>query len=148
MNFKNTIIILTSNLSQDELVATLRPEFINRIDEIITFNDLEMDTVTRIVDLRLNEVIQTLSEQNITIHVSREVRDYLAAHGYDPNYGARPIRRLIRRELLAGLARFTLTHPEHTRLTVNLKDGQMSFEPDEGPGKGRNGVISAAVPER
>ncbi|MFQ6676390.1 MAG: ATP-dependent Clp protease ATP-binding subunit [Fidelibacterota bacterium] len=139
VNFKNTIIIMTSNLSRDELLASLRPEFINRMDEIITFNDLDLSTVKNIVALRLDEVTRTLAEQNIQITVSPEVRDYLAKNGYDPHHGARPIKRLIRRELLAGLARYTLTHPEERNIEVTLENGSMGFRPSPDQIPGGNG---------
>ena len=76
-----------------------RPEFINRIDEIITFEPLSKSELRQIVDLMLKDVYRSGEYQNISISVSDEVKDYLTEHGYDQKYGARPLRRLIQRSL-------------------------------------------------
>ena len=78
VNFKNTIIIMTSNMAQEDLKKYLRPEFINRIDEIITFNDLNEEIIRKIVDIQLNKVLKRLAEQNITLEIDQSVKDYLA----------------------------------------------------------------------
>ena len=120
VNFKNTTIIMTSNMPAEELVASMRPEFINRIDEIITFRDLGRETIRKIVDLRLNEVVQMVAQQDIRLSIARNVKDYLAKNGYDPQYGARPIKRIIKREILAALAKYTLENPEERDIVVDL----------------------------
>ena len=99
VNFKNTIIIMTSNMAQSDVKKYLRPEFINRIDEIVTFNDLNEDVIRKIVDIQLNKVFERLAEQNITLEVDQTVKDYLVKNGYVPEYGARPINRIIKREI-------------------------------------------------
>ncbi len=129
VNFKNTIIIMTSNLSRDELMASMRPEFINRIDEIVTFNDLDMDVIRKIVDLRLSEVIRNLEKQSIHVEIADDVKKYVAERGYDPNYGARPIQRLIKREILAELSKYLLEHPEEKNILVKMEKGQIGFSP-------------------
>ncbi|MEE9167584.1 MAG: AAA family ATPase [Candidatus Neomarinimicrobiota bacterium] len=122
VNFKNAIIIMTSNLPHERIVSSMRPEFINRIDEIITFHDLDVKTIRRIVDLRLNEVVETLAEQNIRMTVSDDVKNYLAKNGYDPQYGARPIKRIIKGKILAELAKYTLQFPHEKEIRVDLRD--------------------------
>lgn len=121
VNFENTIIIMTTNAGasfkhnglgfnqdrpsalSDQIRSALkdlfRPEFINRIDEIITFNPLTRSELRQIVDLMLKDVYRSGDYQNITIQVSDEVKEYLAEHGYDEKFGARPLRRLIQREV-------------------------------------------------
>ena len=115
---------MTSNLKEDEFRTFLRPEFINRIDDILHFNDLEQDAVKTIVDLQLNQVIQRMAHQGITIKVNEDVKSYLLKNGYDPEYGARPVQRLIRRELLAGLSKFLLQNPKLKQVQINM-DGDM-----------------------
>jgi len=128
VNFKNTIIILTSNLKQEELRLHLRPEFINRIDEIITFNDLNEEVIRQIVQLRLSEMMHTLAEQNVQVTVSPNVEDYLVKNGYDPQFGARPIQRLIKREILAALSRYLLEHDGVDQVQISMDGNQVSFQ--------------------
>ncbi|MFQ6609873.1 MAG: ATP-dependent Clp protease ATP-binding subunit [Fidelibacterota bacterium] len=128
VNFKNTIIIMTSNLKKDEVMHGLRPEFINRIDEIITFSDLDQSIIKQIVDLRLKEVVQKLQTQNLMVSISDEVKSYLVQNGYDPQFGARPVNRLIKRELLAELSQFMLKNPEANAVSVKMKDGKIGFD--------------------
>jgi ATP-dependent Clp protease ATP-binding subunit ClpB len=128
VNFKNTIIIMTSNLPVADLKKVMRPEFLNRIDEIMTFNDLSTEVIRKIVDLQLNQVDAMLAQQNMELEVDPEVREYLTRNGYDPEYGARPIKRIIKREILAGLSKFMLENPEVTRARVVLEDDQLSIQ--------------------
>jgi len=128
VNFKNTLLIMTSNLTEEEVYRTMRPEFINRIDRIIKFNDLTPEVVRQIVELRLNEVHQRLAEQNLRLVVDPEIKEYLAKYGYDPQFGARPVKRLIRTEILAGLAKFLLEHPKVQAVRVSRRDGKTIFE--------------------
>lgn len=125
VNFKNTIIIMTSNIPEGDIKKYLRPEFINRIDEIVTFNDLNEDVIRKIVDIQLNKVYKRLAEQNITLEVDQNVKDYLVKNGYIPEYGARPINRIIKREILAELSKHILEHPEDNKLKAVIKDGEI-----------------------
>ena len=122
VNFRNTVVILTSNIGShyfqgerdskgkvrdqvlQELRAHLRPELMNRIDEIIVFNKLNQGDIGKIVDLQLKELETKLSERKIGLRVDREAREKLAAEGYDSEFGARPLRRLIQREIQDPLA--------------------------------------------
>lgn len=125
VNFKNTIIIMTSNIPEGDIKKYLRPEFINRIDEIVTFNDLNEDVIRKIVDIQLNKVYKRLAEQNITLEVDQSVKDYLVKNGYVPEYGARPINRIIKREILAELSRYILEHPEINKLKAVIEGGKI-----------------------
>jgi ATP-dependent Clp protease ATP-binding subunit ClpB len=127
VNFKNTIIIMTSNLGshliQDKveemtesnredimgslklklfemLKQTIRPEFLNRIDEIIVFKPLTLAEIGQIVDLQLKNVQKMLEEKNVVLEISQEAREWLAKLGYDPVYGARPLKRVIQKHLV------------------------------------------------
>ncbi|MBD5400154.1 AAA domain-containing protein [bacterium] len=96
VNFSNTIIIMTSNLpDMDAVKKHFRPEFINRIDEIVFFNKLGKDVMAGIVNIQLRGLTKRLGERNISMHVSDKAVKWLAEHGYDPAFGARPLRRLI-----------------------------------------------------
>ncbi len=123
VNFKNTIIIMTTNMAQEDVKKFLRPEFINRIDEIITFNDLNEEAIRKIVDIQLNKVFERLAEQNITLEVDQTVKDYLVKNGYVPEYGARPINRIIKREILAELSKYILEYPEKDKYQVVIEGG-------------------------
>jgi ATP-dependent Clp protease ATP-binding subunit ClpB len=105
VNFANTIIIMTSNLPNDAAVKKhFRPEFINRIDEIIWFNPLGRDVIGDIVKIQLRDLERKLAERNITLHVSDKAVKWLGDNGYDPDFGARPLRRLIMAELSDKIA--------------------------------------------
>ncbi|MGO3042464.1 ATP-dependent chaperone ClpB [Ancrocorticia populi] len=126
VDFKNTILILTSNLGSQALTdpmlddnarheavmgavrAAFKPEFINRLDDVIVFDALSLDEIGKIVDLQVAEVAKRLEGRRITLEVTGGARDYLAMDGYDPAYGARPLRRLIQREIGDQLARMLL----------------------------------------
>lgn len=125
VNFKNTIIIMTSNIPEGDIKKYLRPEFINRIDEIVTFNDLNEDVIRKIVDIQLSKVYARLAEQNITLEVDQSVKDYLVKNGYVPEYGARPINRIIKREILSGLSKYVLEHPDENKLKAVIESGKI-----------------------
>lgn len=123
VNFKNTVIIMTSNVGSpiikqmagrdeeeirravmSELDRTLRPEFLNRIDEVILFHSLEREHIKRIVDIQLRHLQKLLADRRITIELSENAKEYLAEIGYDPIFGARPLKRVIQREIQDSLA--------------------------------------------
>jgi len=129
-DFKNTIIIMTSNMGShiiqekfedsDDIYSateaarvevlgllrkTIRPEFLNRIDDIIMFTPLSRENITEIVKLQLDQLKQMLAKQHITIDATEEAIAYLAERGYDPQYGARPIKRVIQKEVLNNLSK-------------------------------------------
>ena len=131
VNFKNTIVIMTSNLgsqliqeklgtlteeNRDELMGELRvqllemlrqsvrPEFLNRIDEIILFKPLTMTELRKIVELQLLQVQKLVADKNITLEFTDEAKERLAAIGYDPSYGARPLKRIIQKYVINTLS--------------------------------------------
>jgi ATP-dependent Clp protease ATP-binding subunit ClpB len=154
-DFKNTIIIMTSNMGsqiiQDKfenlkgsveaatelakvevlglLKQTVRPEFINRIDEIVMFTPLTTANITRIVGLQLNSVTKMLAQQGITMDATPEAIAHLSEKGYDPQFGARPVKRVIQREVLNQLSKEILAgkvHPDSIIL-LDAFDGELVF---------------------
>ena len=127
VDFRNAIVIMTSNLGspvfedmsldlekQREAIlmdvrATFRPEFVNRIDEIVVFHPLSREHIRQIVDLQVSLLDERLAERKLTLELTDEARDLLASQGYDPAFGARPLKRLIQRELQDPLAMKLLT---------------------------------------
>ncbi|MBQ6225259.1 MAG: AAA family ATPase [Bacteroidaceae bacterium] len=143
VNFKNTIIIMTSNLLtgadldkgeqdvRDMLVQRgIRPEFLNRIDEIIVFHPLNWGEVKQIVRLQVEGVQRMLKENGLTLEVSDEAIDLLANEGYDPDFGARPVKRAIQRLLLDDLSKELLAGrlDRNRPIKVDAKDGKLTME--------------------
>ena len=104
-NFKNTIIIMTSNATRDQLRLTMRPEFLNRIDEIITFTPLTREQIADVVRLQIRKVQEMLEPQGFHLEVTPQAINYLAEEGYDPEFGARPVKRAIQQLVLNDLSK-------------------------------------------
>ena len=104
-NFKNTIIIMTSNATREQLRATMRPEFLNRIDEIITFTPLTKEQISDVVRLQMKKVTDMLEPQGITLECTPQAISFLAEEGYDPDFGARPVKRAIQQFVLNDLSK-------------------------------------------
>ena len=104
-NFKNTIIIMTSNATREQLKMTMRPEFLNRIDEIITFQQLTQEQIADVVRLQIKKVMDMLEPQGIKLEITEAAIKYLAQEGYDPDFGARPVKRAIQHLVLNDLSR-------------------------------------------
>ena len=104
-NFKNTIIIMTSNATRDQLRLTMRPEFLNRIDEIITFQPLTREQIADVVRLQIRKVQEMLEPQGFRLEVTPQAINYLAQEGYDPEFGARPVKRAIQQLVLNDLSK-------------------------------------------
>ncbi len=109
VNFKNTLIIMTSNYTREQLFQTVRPEFLNRVDDIITFESLSRDQVKAIVRLQLATLKKRMDESQITLEVPEAVTDFLAEKGYDPDFGARPVKRALQHYLLNDLSKALLS---------------------------------------
>ncbi len=125
VDFKNTVIIMTSNIASDLILSFkgkdyegmksqalevmrqhFRPEFLNRIDEIVVFHPLTKPELRKIVDIQIEHLRKRLEDRKIvSSRLTDAARDYFAEHGYDPSYGARPLRRMIQHELETGFAR-------------------------------------------
>jgi ATP-dependent Clp protease ATP-binding subunit ClpB len=118
------VLIMTSNYAGD-LRSAFKPEFLNRIDEIVTFRPLTEGDMGAVVDIQIGALTERLSARRLTLHVTDEARRWLARRGYDPAYGARPLKRLIQREIGDRLALALLegTYPEGSTLTVGAPDG-------------------------
>ena len=128
-NFKNTIIIMTSNYTEERLRQSVRPEFLNRIDEILTFQQLTREQIADVVRLQMNKVKKMLADQGFDINVTDAAIDYLATEGYDPDFGARPVKRAIQRLVLNDLSRKILADEvsREKPITIDAADGQLTF---------------------
>jgi ATP-dependent Clp protease ATP-binding subunit ClpB len=147
VDFRNTVIIMTSNLGNDlwlgahqdvtrEMVtqilqAHFRPEFLNRIDEIVVFHPLSRQHIAEIVDIQLRRIFSLLAERGYTLEVSEAARIYLSETGYDPDFGARPLKRAIQRELQDPLALHILSGDLHEGDLVRVDHGPdgLTFTP-------------------
>ena len=126
VDFKNTILIMTSNLKEEELRLRMRPEFLNRIDEIVVFDALTPDNIREIVRIQMEILRKKLEAENVSLSFTRAFEDDMVENGYDPVYGARPVKRLIQRELVNKLAREILEGKIHkdSAIEVDCVDGQ------------------------
>ena len=129
VDFKNTILIMTSNLKEEELKATMRPEFLNRIDEIITFSALTKQDILEILHIQEADLARKLDESGIRIVFTDAFDEYLSDKGYDPQYGARPIKRLLQRELINQIATALLDGSVHrdSVITVTMSSGEIKL---------------------
>ncbi|MFE9656929.1 ATP-dependent Clp protease ATP-binding subunit [Micromonospora sp. NPDC006431] len=165
VNFKNTVLIMTSNLGSEMITGTqrtvgfgvgepgreqeaselrerlmrrlqenFRPEFLNRIDEVIIFQRLEAEQLRQITELMLEETKRRLHAQDIQVEFTAAGIDWLAEHGYQPEFGARPLRRVIQREVDNRLSRMLLEHQVSPgqKVVVDARDGQLSIEVGSG----------------
>ncbi len=128
-NFKNTIIIMTSNYSEERLRQSVRPEFLNRIDDIMTFHQLTKEEIAEVVRLQTKRVQKMLEPQGFDIKVTDAAIDYLATEGYDPDFGARPVKRAIQRCVLNDLSRKILADEvsREKPIIIDAADGKLVF---------------------
>jgi len=113
-----------------ELRHHFRPEFLNRVDEVVLFKPLTLPEIKRIIDLQLKLLRIRLSERHLELEVTDTAKEHIAREGYDPVYGARPLKRFLQRHLESALSRQILagTIPENSRVTVGFKKGELTFE--------------------
>ncbi len=147
VNFTNTILIMTSNVGSDRitgamvdegireqieevLAATFKPEFLNRIDDTVIFHRLSRSDIGRIVDLQVELLVRRVRERGIEIELTDDARTLLGNLGYDPVYGARPLKRVIQRQLVDRLALKLLEgeFADGDLVMVDASDGQLRFE--------------------
>ena len=131
VNFKNTIIIMTSNASRDMLRKTFRPEFLNRIDDIITFKPLTKEQIGQVVELQMNRVKKMLALQGFELRWTPAAIEYLAEVGYDPEFGARPVKRAIQDYVLNDLSKKILAEEVSREKPITIdhtKEGGLLFE--------------------
>ena len=128
VDFRNTILILTSNLGaggtpeqmMDAVKKAFKPEFINRLDDVVIFDPLSKDQLTSIVDIQIRDLAERLASRRLTLKVSDDAKEWLADRGYDPAYGARPLRRLIQQAIGDALAKKLLAGEIRDGDTVNV----------------------------
>ena len=127
VDFKNTILIMTSNAKEEELKLTMRPEFLNRIDEIITFDQLSKEDIRQIVRIQMGILQKMLEREGVELSWTPSFEDYMTENGYDPDYGARPVKRLIQRELVNQLATAILdgTVRKDSAIVADAADGKV-----------------------
>jgi ATP-dependent Clp protease ATP-binding subunit ClpB len=154
VDFKNTIIIMTSNIGSHyltegvtengeipestrnavmaELMRQFRPEFLNRVDDVILFKPLKLEEIKRIVDLMIEDVAKRLKDRHIKLVLSEEAREFIARSGYDPVYGARPLKRYIQRHLETMLARAIIAGDikEGATVHVRVENGDLTVVPE------------------
>jgi len=136
VDFRNTVLIMTSNVrSAEAMTEIFRPEFLNRIDEIVEFHPLSKEQIGEIVELQLRRVEQRLAERGLRLELSAEARVVLAEAGWDPTYGARPLKRAIQRLLENPLALRLLEgeFAEGDTIRVDAGDGGLVFEKAAAP---------------
>ncbi|MFL5790902.1 MAG: AAA family ATPase, partial [Actinomycetota bacterium] len=147
VDFRNTIVIMTSNLGSavfadpsldrakqkdavlDEVRAFFRPEFVNRIDEIVVFEPLGREEIGEIVEIQLGLLRKRLAERDLILELTDAARAYIANKGYEPQFGARPLKRVLQREIQDPLALQLLSGRIHdgSTVTVDLVDGKLIF---------------------
>jgi ATP-dependent Clp protease ATP-binding subunit ClpB len=130
VNFKNTIIIMTSNAQREQLRSIFRPEFLNRIDDIITFSPLNEAEIRQIVRLQVDKVVGMVAQNGITLHVTDEAISVIAKAGFDPQFGARPVKRAIQDKLLNELSKRIISGEiDHEKpVTVKVAGDELAFE--------------------
>jgi ATP-dependent Clp protease ATP-binding subunit ClpB len=128
VDFTNTVLIMTSNL-KGEPIDYFKPEFVNRIDEIVRFRDLSREDLTAIVDIQLRSLARRLEDRRITLDVSPEAKALIAERGYDPLFGARPVKRVIQRDLGDALALALLEgrYSDGDTVHVGVEDGAFTL---------------------
>lgn len=177
VNFRNTVIIMTSNIgaehidrmsnfgfasdktetmqyaqAKDKVIESLklffRPEFLNRLDEIITFDLLSQETIRGIVTIQVDEVVKRLAKKEIALSVTDEVLEYLAKEGYDPKFGARPLKRVIQSKILTPVANMMVGEGMLQRgiVKVSMKKGELIFDVKRQGGRTTGAKAKKAAP--
>jgi ATP-dependent Clp protease ATP-binding subunit ClpB len=166
VNFKNTVIIMTSNIGSSDLIEGVtkdgeitekartavlaemrmhfRPEFLNRVDDIVLFKALTLAEIKQIVVLLTDEIQKRLAERQIGFSLSEAAKEFIAKEGYDPVYGARPLKRFIQRELETKLGRALIAGDvmDGSQVTVDMKGQELAFKMDKPEEKTRQARAS------
>ncbi|MBE6396506.1 MAG: AAA family ATPase [Lentisphaerae bacterium] len=129
VSFKNTVVIMTSNAPREALKGLFRPEFLNRLDEILEFKELSAEQIRKIVSLQLKDFAKRLAEQELLFEIDEKGLDQLAKDGYDPAYGARPVKRAIQREVETPVARAIIAggYPPGSTVKVTAENGTLKL---------------------
>ena len=130
VNFKNTIIIMTSNAPRESLMNIFRPEFLNRVDEIIDFTPLGEAEIRQIVKLQIDRVVKMVADNGISLHVNDAAIDLIAKVGFDPQFGARPVKRAIQEKMLNELSKKMLSGEidREKEIEVSADGENLTFE--------------------
>jgi len=170
IDFKNSIVIMTSNVGShrileyrgvfggseydrmktavtDELRKHFRPEFLNRVDEIIVFHALGEEHLKEIVEIQLGRLRQRLADRKIDLELTDAARTYLVRSGYDPSYGARPLKRAIQREIETPLARKLLGREirDGQKVVVDCRNGVLTFNGESAGDPAQGGLVSGRL---
>jgi ATP-dependent Clp protease ATP-binding subunit ClpB len=141
VDFKNTVLIMTSNVAggMEGVEATFKPEFVNRLDEVVQFNQLTREEIGTIVELQTRRLAERLHEKGIEIELTDDAKTLIGNLGYDPTYGARPLKRVIQKQLIDKLALRLLEGEfgEGDTVQVDASDGELAFS--------KSGRVAAAA---
>ena len=130
VSFKNTVIIMTSNAPKASLKDLFRPEFLNRVDEILEFEPLTQDQIREIVKLQLRDFEKRLADQELKLAVDEGAMEVLVKDGYDPAFGARPVKRAIQRDLETPIARAIVAgkYPPGSLIRASVSDSKIVIQ--------------------
>ena len=126
VDFKNTIIIMTSNLQSDQLNSYFRPEFLNRVDDIIIFHHLDIEDIKMIVQLTMRGLLSKLSDKKISLDITDKAMEHMARESYDEAYGARPVKRYVQRHIENEIASMIVRGDVHEGETINIDEDENS----------------------
>ncbi len=132
VNFKNTIILMTSNLQEKDLEVRFRPEFLNRLDEILIFHPLDAENLRRIIDIQIPRALSRLKDKRIAFTLNEKAKNFLSQKGYDPTFGARPLKRAIQKYLLDPISKLLISgeikEGDIVSVSADLAKEVLSFE--------------------
>ena len=130
VDFKNTIIIMTSNLPESQLKTFFRPEFLNRIDDIVVFKSLTIEQIEKIVDLIIESLVKRLEERGIGLKLSEDARRFIAKESYDEEFGARPVKRYVQKNIENQIAEMIISNEviDGQTIEITLSDDSLKFD--------------------
>nr|WP_297969439.1 ATP-dependent chaperone ClpB [uncultured Mogibacterium sp.] len=130
VDFKNTIIIMTSNLPESQLKTFFRPEFLNRIDDIVVFKSLTIEQIEKIVDLIIESLVKRLEERGIGLELSEDARRFIAKESYDEEFGARPVKRYVQKNIENQIAEMIISNEviDGQTIKITVSDDSLKFE--------------------
>lgn len=129
VDFKNTIIIMTSNLPESQLKTFFRPEFLNRIDDIVVFKSLTIEQIEKIVDLIIESLVKSLEERGIGLELSEDARRFIAKESYDEEFGARPVKRYVQKNIENQIAEMIISNEviDGQTIEITVSDNSLKF---------------------
>ena len=129
VDFKNTIIIMTSNLPESQLKTFFRPEFLNRIDDIVVFKSLTIEQIEKIVDLIIESLVKKLEERGIGLELSEDARRFIAKESYDEEFGARPVKRYVQKNIENQIAEMIISNEviDGQAIEITVSDNSLKF---------------------